>query len=52
MITEIKELPEDVLSVIEAVREAVMTKHTGFTAGHHGGLLSKVVRSNLVKARA
>ncbi|KAB5563135.1 cytochrome P450 [Coniochaeta sp. 2T2.1] len=46
---EMRNLPEDVLSSTEALREAMLTKYTGFTPGHNHELLSTLIRTKLTQ---
>ncbi|KAL1876879.1 hypothetical protein VTK73DRAFT_9032 [Phialemonium thermophilum] len=47
LLGELKGLPEDVLSATEAVREAMLSKYTGFCPGNNGELLTTLIRTKL-----
>lgn len=49
LIGELKGLPEDTLSAVEAVNEAMLTEYTHFHLGRHNDTLSLLVRSKLTQ---
>ncbi|CAK7220709.1 hypothetical protein SBRCBS47491_004279 [Sporothrix bragantina] len=48
-ISELKGLPEEILSATEAVNEAMLSQYTKFSLGHNGDTLSGVVRTKLTQ---
>lgn len=48
-ISELKGLPEEILSATEAVNEAMLSQYTKFSLGHNGDMLSGVVRTKLTQ---
>ncbi|KAH8908882.1 cytochrome P450 [Coniochaeta sp. PMI_546] len=46
---ELRNLPEDTLSSTEALREAMLSKYTGFCPGHNAELLSTLIRTKLTQ---
>ncbi|KAJ0167756.1 Ent-kaurene oxidase [Colletotrichum tanaceti] len=47
LISELRSLPEEVLSATKAVDEAMLSRYTNFTLGNHADLLSTLVRCKL-----
>ncbi|EFX01165.1 cytochrome p450 monooxygenase [Grosmannia clavigera kw1407] len=48
-ISELKGLPEHILSATEAVNDAMLSKYTKFSLGHNGDMLSAVIRTKLTQ---